>query len=335
MTEKITVLGAGAWGIAIARLLAKNGHLVRLWVHEQDHFRQLKTTGALAHLDLGDRLPESVILTTDISEALAQNKLLVLAVPAQFMRSVMTRVSSDDLRRGLVVSLAKGIETKTLKRMSEVVKEELRVRNSSVVVLSGPSHAEEVTRDMPTTVVAASTDSVSAEKVQRLFSSETFRVYCSDDVIGVELGGSLKNVIAIAAGIIHSLGLGDNTFGALLTRGLAELTRLGVAMKAKPETFAGLSGLGDLITTCVSPHSRNRTVGMRIGNGEPLSNILADMNQVAEGIPTTESAYQLSQKFDAEMPITREVYRILFEGKAPAEAISDLMGRSLKSEVWQ
>ena len=220
--------------------------------------------------------------------------------------------------------------------MSQVVLEETpNSEQLKVITLSGPSHAEEVAIDMPTTVVCAGTDDVSVRTVQEEFSSGNFRVYHSDDLIGVELGGSLKNVIAIAAGIADGLGMGDNAKGALITRGLAEITRLGVSMGASPETFAGLSGIGDLVTTCFSRHSRNRAVGERIGRGETLEQILKSMTMVAEGVATCRSAWELAVRFDVEMPITDQIYQVLFNGKSPAEAVADLMGRSLKAEIWQ
>jgi glycerol-3-phosphate dehydrogenase (NAD(P)+) len=222
-----------------------------------------------------------------------------------------------------------------LKRMSQVILDEMSLAGDKIVALSGPSHAEEVIRDMPTTVVAAGSSEALVTEIQELFSDNYFRVYMCHDLVGVELGGSLKNIIAIAAGIADGLGMGDNTKGALMTRGLAEITRLGISMGADPETFAGLSGMGDLITTCISRHSRNRWVGERIGKGEKLDDVLKKMTMVAEGVETTRSGYQLARLHRVEMPITEAVYNVLFENVAPAEAVGNLMGRTLKPEIWQ
>lgn len=235
----------------------------------------------------------------------------------------------------VIVNLAKGIEAGSLRRMSEVIGEAAGVEPGRVATLSGPSHAEEVARDMPTTVVVASVSTDLALQVQGLFAGEFFRVYQSDDLIGVELGGSLKNIIAIAAGIVDGLALGDNTKGALITRGLAEITRLGVAMGARAETFAGLSGLGDLVTTCYSAHSRNRHVGEKLGTGRKLDEVLADMTMIAEGVETTRSGYDLARRHSVEMPITEEVYHVLFEDKDAREALGNLMERRLRAEIWQ
>jgi glycerol-3-phosphate dehydrogenase (NAD(P)+) len=234
------------------------------------------------------------------------------------------------------VNLAKGVEIKTLLRVSEIIRQTISIGNRcSVATVSGPSHAEEVSMNIPTSVVAASESSEYASDIQNLFSSPNFRVYRSTDLIGVELGGSFKNIIAIGSGILHGLGMGDNTTGALITRGLAEITRMGVYLGAESETFAGLSGVGDLVTTCLSRHSRNRLVGERIGRGEKLEEILNSMVMVAEGVYTCQSAYEISRKYQVEMPITNEVYKVLFKGKPPRMAVNDLMARSLKKEVWR
>jgi len=233
-----------------------------------------------------------------------------------------------------IINLAKGIETGTLQRMSQVVRETLDIPEQKIMTLSGPSHAEEVALDMPTTVVAAGSDHALVEEMQRIFSNSTFRVYCSNDLIGVELGGALKNIIAIAVGIAAGLNTGDNTLGALITRGLAEISRLGIAMGADPMTFAGLSGVGDLVTTCVSRHSRNRYVGECIGKGETLDEVLERMTMVAEGVQTTRSGKELAKIHQVEMPLTEAVYKVLFENKPPPEAVQELMGRELKPEIW-
>lgn len=334
MFEKIAILGAGSWGMAIARLLANNGLAATLWEFDPQDFEIL-----CAHRGHPDKLPgivlpESVGITNDPDDAVSDSGLIVLAIPSQALRSALARLRGRlDHAVGLV-NLAKGIETTTLSRMSEVITEELGQSIENIVTLSGPSHAEEVATDMPTAVVAAGGGQLVA-RVQELFSNRFFRVYQSDDLIGVELGGSLKNIIAIAAGIADGLGLGDNTRGAIITRGLAEITRLGVALGARAETFAGLSGIGDLVTTCASRHSRNRFVGEKIGQGQKLSEILAAMHMVAEGVETTRSGYELAAAYSVEMPITREIYAVLFEEKSPRTAVDDLMGRELKAEIWR
>ncbi|MFQ6007498.1 MAG: NAD(P)H-dependent glycerol-3-phosphate dehydrogenase, partial [Candidatus Zixiibacteriota bacterium] len=275
MFEKVTILGAGSWGLAVARLLHNNGLTVTLWEYDRAAFEKLlKFRGQPEKLKCF-KLPDEVTVTNDLFEAVSDAQLLVLAVPSQFLRSVLRTLQRRvDSQIGLV-NLAKGIEKKTLKRMSEVILDELQPPPERVVTISGPSHAEEVIIDMPTAVVAAGIDDDFVAVVQEVFSNRTFRVYKSSDIIGVELGGSLKNIIAIAAGITDGLGMGDNTRGALITRGLAEITRLGVALGAEAETFAGLSGIGDLVTTCTSRHSRNRYVGEKIGQGQKLADILA------------------------------------------------------------
>ncbi len=333
--KKIAILGAGSWGMAIARLLDINGAEVKLWEYNQKDYNIIKTKR-----NHPDKLPqinlsESIDLTNNLNYAVADAELVVLAIPSQFVRKAISNLNIDNCNNKIYINLAKGIETDSLRRMSEVISETLKVNINQVTTMSGPSHAEEVAADMPTAVVIAGYDNSLLEKIQTTFSNQTFRVYQSEDLIGVELGGSLKNIIAIAAGITTGLEMGDNTLGALITRGLAEISRLGLAMGAQASTFAGLSGIGDLITTCASQHSRNRYVGVHIGKGEKLSDILNNMSMVAEGVETTRSGYTLSEKYQVEMPITTEVHKVLFEGKDPAEALGDLMGRKLKSEIWQ
>ena len=334
MAERIAVLGAGSWGMAVADLLDRGGHPVTLWEFDPGEFAKLVKHRGQPDKMSDFQLAPSIVLTNDLQSAVSEASLLVLAIPSQSLRSALRNVKGLPADVG-VVNLAKGIEIRTLKRMSEVISEELGIEPRLVSTLSGPSHAEEVVRGMPTAVVAAGTSGEFTAKLQEIFSDASFRVYQSDDLIGVELGGSLKNIIAIGAGIAEGLGMGDNTLGAILTRGLAEITRLGVAMGALPETFAGLSGIGDLITTCVSRHSRNRFVGDRIGHGERLEDILAGMTMVAEGVQTTRSGYELAGLYDVEMPLTSQVYQVLFEGKAPAEAVGQLMERKLKPEIWK
>jgi glycerol-3-phosphate dehydrogenase (NAD(P)+) len=321
--------------MAIARLLHTNGLHVTLWEFDKAAYEQLLRSRGHPDKLKGFKLPDEIVVTNDMHEAVRDAQLIALAVPSQFLRSVLRSLAGTVKPEVGLVNLAKGIETKTLKRMSEVIIEELQPPPSLVTTLSGPSHAEEVIVDMPTAVVAAGVDDDFVSKVQEVFSNRTFRVYKSHDLVGVELGGSLKNIIAIAAGIADGLGMGDNTRGALITRGLAEITRLGVAMGAKAETFAGLSGIGDLVTTCASRHSRNRYVGEKIGQGQKLSEVLAQMSMVAEGVETTRSGYELARLHDVAMPITTEVYQVLFAGKSPLAAVEELMTRELKAEIWR
>jgi len=336
MGKKIAVLGAGSWGIAIAGLLRANEHQVTLW-----EFNKADCDALLKNRIHHDKLPgvkidEDVLITNIVNEAVAGSEYVVLAVPAQKVRDVCNALNSLISTKTCFVNLAKGVEMGTLLRMSEVIEANIEMADiDRIATLSGPSHAEEVAAGIPTSVVAASVNDKFVEDIQRIFSNKTFRVYRSIDLTGVELGGSLKNVIAIASGILQGMGLGDNTTGALITRGLAEITRMGVKLGADPETLAGLSGIGDLITTCISRHSRNRYVGDRIGRGEKLKDILNSMVMVAEGVDTCRSAYEMSRKYDVEMPITDEVYKVLFEDKSPKEAVVDLMTRPLKDEVWR
>ena len=321
--------------MAIAWLLSRNGHDITLWEFDPGAYEIIRTHRTHPDKLSAFRLPDSVRLTNLLSDAIGPAEMLILAVPAQWLRKTLRQIPKPLRGISAVVNLAKGVENGTLQRMSEIVLAETGLPADRVVTVSGPSHAEEVIRDIPTAVVAAGASEETVAAIQETFSSGRFRVYNSDDIIGVELGGSLKNIIAIAAGIADGLGLGDNTKGALLTRGLAEITRLGLANGARQETFAGLSGVGDLMTTCFSRHSRNRSVGERIGQGEKLDDILASMKMVAEGVATCRSGWELSGRNEVEMPITAEVYRVLFEQKSPIEAVEQLMGRSLKAEIWQ
>ena len=321
----IQIVGAGSWGLALARVVALNGHRVRLWCREEDGPEQVRTTRMSPVYLPGVKLPESIEIALDDDPNV---DIVVFAVPSHVMRTAAAahRFSEKTIR----VSVAKGIENETLKRMSEVIHEVSSTKR--IVVLSGPSHAEEVGKDLPCTVCAAAEDLVLAETVQEAFMSRVFRVYTTPDVVGVELGGSLKNVIAIAAGVCHGLQLGDNARSALITRGLAEMTRLGVAMGADPMTFAGLSGMGDLITTCTSIHSRNHNVGARIAQGMTPEQSVAASPMVAEGVRTAKSVHELRRKYHVEMPISEQVYRVLFENANPLEAIIALMTREAKPE---
>ncbi len=330
---KISVIGSGSWGTTLAILLYDNGHNVKLWFRRKDLLEEVKKTRE-NHLYLpGVKIPDEILLTSDLNEALSDAEIIVLAVPTQYLRSVISNGDFKNCKDKIFVNVSKGIENKTLMRVSEIVKDVLGV-DENYCVLSGPSHAEEVSKRLPTAVVVASKNNDVACLVQNVFMNNYFRVYTSDDVIGVELGGALKNIIAIATGITDGIGFGDNTRASLMTRGIAEIVRLGVAMGAKLETFAGLSGIGDLIVTCTSRYSRNRYVGEQIGKGKKLDEVLKSMVMVAEGVWTTISAVELSKKFDIEMPITNAVYDILFNGKDPLKATSELMGRTAKPEVW-
>ncbi len=333
--NNVAVLGAGGWGIAIARLLYENGYRPSLWEFDPEVAPTLTAQRELPAKLPGIKIPNEITITSDLSAATREAEIICFVIPSQFVRATTARMSSLSLRNPILVNFAKGIENTTLMRMSEIIERELDGHFSErVVTVSGPSHAEEVARRLPTTVVAASNSLPAAVRVQELLSNDVFRVYTNDDIIGVELAGSLKNVIAIAAGIVDGLELGDNTKGALLTRGLAEISRLGEHLGAEPLTFAGLAGIGDLITTCMSKHSRNRYVGEQIGRGKTTQEVLGSMTMVAEGVKTTQAAVRLAERLGVEMPITQEVNRVLFENKSPATALQDLMGRQLKPETW-
>ncbi len=336
MTErvKIGVLGAGSWGTALALLLQSNQHQLALWEFRPDAAQKLDRIRENTEFLPNVPIPSSIRITSDLREACAEKDILIIAVPSHVVRSLGEKIRAlEAAGTAIFVNVAKGIENDSLLRMSEVLKQTLPgLSDDRIVTLSGPSHAEEVSRMIPTAIVAASLYFRTAEFVQRVFMSPVFRVYTNEDLKGVELGGSLKNVIAIAAGICDGAGFGDNTKAALQPRGLAEMARLGVAMGANPVTFAGLSGMGDLIVTCMSRHSRNRFVGEQIGKGRKLDVVLKEMVMVAEGVRTTRSAYELSKRFHVEMPITQKVYELLFEHKDAKQALSELMGREPKKE---
>ncbi|MBN1404987.1 MAG: NAD(P)-dependent glycerol-3-phosphate dehydrogenase [Candidatus Omnitrophica bacterium] len=330
-TSKTAILGDGAWGTTLAILLAKKGVNVSLWGAFSNYAQFMKKTRENTKFLPQFRIPETVNITDDAQEALRDAKTIVLSVPSQFIRKTLKEhLKGVDFSDRVIVSTVKGIETNNLKRISEIIKEELKT--DLVCVLSGPTIAMEVAREIPTSAVAASNNENISKSVQDLFMTERFRVYTSTDVIGVELGGSLKNIIAIAAGISDGLGFGTNAKAALFTRGLVEIKRLGTAMGAREETFNGLSGMGDLMTTCISPYSRNRHVGEEIAKGKKLMDLVQGMEQVAEGIYTSESAYKLAKKYNIEMPITEQVYKVLFENKNPLKAVTDLMTRDKKAE---
>jgi glycerol-3-phosphate dehydrogenase (NAD(P)+) len=327
---KISVIGAGGWGTALALVLNENGHKVTLFENFPEYAKELERKRENVKFLKGVTIPETINITNDFKYAVESAGMLVLAVPSHIIRPISVRIKELRHKGKIFVSVAKGIEQSTLMTMSSIIKEVLG--NVKVAVLSGPSHAEEVGRKVPTTVVVACKDIKVAGKIQRIFSNSAFRVYSNDDVLGVELGGSLKNVIAIAAGVLDGLGAGDNTKAALITRGLAEMKRLGVKMGAKADTFYGLSGIGDLVVTCESKLSRNRSVGEQLGRGRKLKEILSGMEMVAEGVKTSESVYKLSRKYKVEMPITEEVYNALYMDKSSKESLKELMTRKLKSE---
>ena len=329
---KIGCIGAGSWGTTLAVYLARNGHDVLLWAHSDEQREALRRDRENSRYLPDVKFPESITVVDSVTDAVAE--CIVVATPTQFIRNTVQPLADADLSGSLFVNTSKGIERKTLLRVSQILCETTGVTPDRVVTLSGPSHAEEVSRDDPAALVAAGSSIESAGIAQELFNSETLRIYRSEDIVGVELGGALKNVIALCAGIVDGLEFGDNTKAALITRGLAEITRLGVGMGARPETFSGLSGLGDLIVTCTSRHSRNRYVGEQIGVGRKLDEIVAEMKMVAEGVSTTESAWELARRAGVEMPIINEVHKVLFEGKDTREAINDLMNRSTKREHW-
>ena len=333
---KVTVLGAGSWGIALALVLDHNGHDVTLWEFRPDAAERLNQTRDAKEFLPGVKIPASIQVKSDIEQACSDKNILVVAVPSHVVRSVGERLNKLTIETlPILVNVAKGVENDTLLRMSEVLEQTINWANQdNILTLSGPSHAEEVSRQIPTAIVSSSVNLNTAELIQQAFMNEYFRVYTNQDIIGVELGGALKNIIAIAAGICDGAGFGDNTKAALQPRGLVEIVRLGTAMGAEPITFAGLSGMGDLIVTCMSRHSRNRYVGEQIGKGRKLEEILKEMVMVAEGVKTTRSAYQLSKKYNVEMPITSQTYQVLFEGKDARDALKELMLRGPKEERW-
>lgn len=333
-TRNTLVLGMGSWGTALAMVLADNGHSVHLWGRDPEQCREMNGLHTNHRYLPGVRLPEGIVATTDMEEAFEGVDTLVFVVPSHAMREVATKTVIY-LREGMtIVHATKGLEQESLKRMSEVLREVLPSKfHHRIAVLSGPSHAEEVAVHSPTTIVAAAERKEVAEEVQDLFINSRFRVYTNPDVIGVELGGSLKNIIAIGAGMSDGLGFGDNAKAALLTRGLTEIGRLGVKMGANLYTFAGLTGIGDLIVTGTSRHSRNWRAGKMLGEGKKLQEVLDSMGMVVEGVKTTHAAYRLSMREGVSMPITNELYQVLFQGKDPRAAVEDLMGRGRTHEV--
>lgn len=330
--KTITVLGDGAWGTTLASVAAKNGYAAILWSNFPDYLDELNETRENRIYMPGVKISKEIVFEKDIKKAIELGDIIIFAIPSKFFRDVAKRIkkSGISLRGKVFVNVSKGIEQKSLKRMSEILKEELG--NVKVAVLSGPTIAIEVARELPALIVAASRDKKIAQELQKIFSNDYFRVYTSSDVVGVEMGGPLKNIIAVVAGISDGLGFGSNSKAAILSRGIVEIQRLGQAMGAKRKTFAGLAGLGDLSTTCISPESRNRTFGERIGKGEKMENIVKTTSAIIEGATTAEAIYELSKKYRVEMPITEQVYNILYKGKHPKQAMVDLMTRERKAE---
>jgi len=329
----VAVLGAGSWGTTLANLLATKGEKVRLWAYEPEVVEAINREHRNPVFLPSVSLARDLEAFADPVEAVQGVEVVLSVVPSHAVRSVVSRLAGKVSSRMLVVSATKGIEQDTLQLMSEVLKSTLA--EPRVAVLSGPSFAEEVCQNQPTAVVAAADDIATAEDVQRIFATGRFRVYSNNDLIGVELGGALKNVIAIAAGILEGLGLGNNPRAALVTRGLAEMTRLGVAMGADPMTFAGLAGMGDLILTTCGALSRNRALGIALARGDTLEAYTAAHRTVAEGVNTAKAAVQLARRHGVELPITGQVSAVLFEGKSPQQGVSDLMERTLKPELWR
>lgn len=327
---KVSVLGAGSWGTALSIVLGKNGHDVTLWSILKQEVELLNKHREHIEKLPGSPLPDNVTVTEDLKSACLGQDLIVFAVASPFVRST-AKLTAEFIPEGqLIVNVAKGIEESTLDTLTDILSEELPGRQ--IAVLSGPSHAEEVSKGIPTTVVVGTKKQKNAEFIQNIFMNDFFRVYTSPDLIGIELGGSLKNVIALAAGVVDGLGYGDNTKAALMTRGIAEITRLGLAMGGKAETIGGLSGVGDLIVTCTSSHSRNWNAGYLIGKGKTMQEAMDEVKQVVEGVYSAKAAYKLAQKYHVSMPIVEQVTKVLFENKSAADALSDLFSRDKTQE---
>jgi glycerol-3-phosphate dehydrogenase (NAD(P)+) len=326
---KVAVIGDGGWGTALAMVLDRNGHDTTVWGPFQEYIDEIQAAGENKTYLPGVGIPASLKWTSDHKAAVQDAGLVVLVVPSRFYKPVVEAFKPHIPADAMVVSATKGLDEQTHERMSAVAE---KILGRPVAVLSGPSHAEEVARGVPCAVAIAAEDHIIAEKIQDLFVNDAFRVYTLDDVVGVELGGALKNVVAVAAGIGDGMGFGDNSKAALMTRGIAEITRLGTALGAKPETFAGLSGIGDLMVTCMSKHSRNRGVGERLGKGETLEEIMGSMKMVAEGVWNCQAAKELADELGVSVPITEQVNAIVHEGKDPRQAVMDLMSRAPKPE---
>jgi len=329
--KNVAVIGAGSMGTAVSILLAGNGHIVRMWSPFKEEVDMINTYREQKYKLPGAKIPDMVTCTVSLQEALEGSDLIILVVPSHTVRQSAINISEYINGSQIIACFSKGIEEETYLRMSEVIKQE--IPSARVVAMSGPCHAEELAFGIPSAYVAASLDMEAAEFVQDVLMSKTFRVYTNPDVVGVELGGAIKNVIALCAGISDGLGFGDNTKAALMTRGIREMSRIGEAMGARPETFAGLSGIGDLIVTCTSMHSRNRRAGILIGKGKSMEEAVNEVKMVVEGITTTKAAYKLAKKLDISAPIIEQAYRVLFEGKDPRQAVNELMMRDKKCEM--
>ena len=327
---KAGVIGSGSWGTALARVLSKNGHEVTLWSRREEESRMLREERENKSKLPGVKLPDDILCTTDLEHTVEGKDILVLATASPSIRSMAKKMAPYVADGQIIVDVSKGIEDSTLMILTDVIEQE--IPQCQATVLSGPSHAEEVGRDIPTTVVAGAKDRETAEYIQNLFMNKVFRVYTSPDMLGIELGGALKNVIALAAGAADGLGCGDNTKAALITRGIAEMSRLGVAMGGHIETFNGLTGIGDLIVTCASMHSRNRRAGILIGQGKTMQEAMDEVKMVVEGVNSAKAAKTLAEKYGIDMPIVQEVNQVLFEDKPAREALADLMLRDKKIE---
>ncbi|PID59791.1 MAG: NAD(P)H-dependent glycerol-3-phosphate dehydrogenase [Ignavibacteriae bacterium] len=329
----VSVIGAGSWGTALSIILLSNGHEVTLWEFKRSYYKTLKRNRENKIYLPKVKIPKEIFITNTLKEATENQHIIILAIPSQFVRSVLTKIKKYDIRNAILVSVAKGIEHDSFFTVSQVIKDEIPdINTNKIAVLSGPSHAEEVAKKIPTALVAASESLDTAKQIQAAFTTSYFRVYHSTDLLGVELGGALKNVIAIGAGIVDGAKFGDNTKAAIMTRGIAEISRIGSKLGAQPETFSGLSGIGDLIVTCMSKHSRNRYVGEQIGSGKKLKSVLKSMQMVAEGVETCRSTYQLARKLEVKTPIVDAVYNALFLDKDPVQCTYELMARDMKSE---
>lgn len=333
LKQKIAVLGPGSWGSALAQVLAENGHEVTIWGNNPAQIAEINTYHTNRHYLPNIKLPNTIIGETDLAQAVKGAEAVLFVVPTKAMRAVASEFAKVCENQPYIIHASKGLEQGTHKRISEILYEEIaETKRKEVVVLSGPSHAEEVAVHDITTITAASIDEQAAKYVQQLFTNEYFRIYTNTDVIGVETGAALKNIIAIGAGAIHGLGFGDDAKAAIMTRGLAEISRLGVAMGANPLTFIGLSGVGDLIVTCTSVHSRNWRAGNLLGQGKQLDEILENMGMIVEGVATTKAAMELAEQLNVEMPITHSIYRVLYEGKDIRQAAKEIMLRDSKVE---
>ena len=330
---KISVIGSGGWGIALAILLHENGHNLTIWSFDKKEVEELKETRQNKAKLPNILIPNDIEVTNDLKEAVDNKDILVLAVPSKAIRSVSKSLKDIIKDNQIIVNVAKGLEEDTLKTMTDIIEEELKEKNPQVAVLSGPSHAEEVGKGIPTTCVVSAHNKELTLYLQNIFMNPSFRVYTSPDMIGVEIGGALKNVIALAAGIADGLNYGDNTKAALITRGIKEISTLGVAMGGEQSTFYGLTGLGDLIVTCASMHSRNRRAGILLGQGKTLDEAIKEVNMVVEGVYSAKSALMAAKKYNVEIPIIEQVNAVLFENKNPAEAVNELMIRDKKLEI--